>query len=200
MGQIKSLAPEENFPADSFFDIFTELDTNSGTLHTQDPTHMTATINSVPPAAGTTYLGPGTTVPLYNSSGTQVGTLQVIDHEIHSSIICPCECEPYIRIRPNKTMLDVGIPLGNPAVVYDVVRGTVSATGPNWAASFLGAACQSPDGAGSINDGVSPLVNQLRWYASKDSAFSQYYGTYNACPITYQVGNRDTEVPAGTCP
>src|SRR5438093_1338777 len=122
-GQIRSLAPEENTPADSFFDIFTELDTTAfGRVHTSDPTHMQTTINSVPPGSGETYFGPGTTVPLYNSANTQIGVLEIIKHEIHSPIICPCLCEPRICFRPNKTDLSlvaadnsdcrIGIPLG----------------------------------------------------------------------------------------
>src|SRR5206468_7301928 len=99
-GQIRSLAPDENFPADSFFDIFTEIETGTfGRVHTSDPTHMDTTINSVPPASGEVYFGPGTTVPLYNSANTQIGTLEVISHEIRNRIICPCECEPHIFFR-----------------------------------------------------------------------------------------------------
>lgn len=199
LGQIQSLTPEENFPADSFFDIFTDLETGAGTLHTNSPTRMSTTINSVPPPSGEIYLGPGTSIPIFDSANNHVGDIVIISHEIFSSIVCPCECEPYIKIRPDKTTLEVGIPKGGAGVDYDVVKGTINGVSPNWLSSFSAASCLVADGGPIAPDPVNPTVSQLFWYASKDAAFFKYYGTYNSCPIASQVGDRDVAI-APVCP
>jgi hypothetical protein len=195
MGQIQSLAPAENFPANSFFDIFTEIETGIGPLHTSDPTHMETTIRTLPPGAGEIYFGPGTTVPLYNSASTQVGVFEVISHELVSSITCPCVCEPKTRWRNNKTDLDVGIPQGGAGVQYDVVRGIVSTLAPNWPGSFGTSLVIGADGLPLISYATTPGPNTLHWLLSRDGAFSQANGTWNSCPQTDQIGDRDLEVP-----
>lgn len=197
-GRIQSIAPSENFPADSFFDVFMEMETVAGQFHTNASTHMTTTINAVPPGPGEIYYGPGTVIPLFDSANNLIGSIKEISHEIHSSIICPCECEPRIFIRPNKTTVDVGIDPGGAGVQYDVASGTN--TDPSlWLASFAGAACPSPNGPRTINDASIPATGQLIWYASREGAFSVYNGTYNSCPSTTQVGDRDVEI-APVCP
>src|SRR5207247_10033542 len=49
LGQIRQQSPGVDFPADSFFDVFAEIDTSMGTLHTNDPIHMQSVIYCIPP-------------------------------------------------------------------------------------------------------------------------------------------------------
>jgi hypothetical protein len=199
-GQIKALTADQNFPADSFFDIFTKIDTPAGSLHTSSPTHMTTTINSVPPGTGETYFGPGTAIPLFDQNNIQVGTLEVISHEIFASIVCPCVCEPYFKL-PNKTTLRYGIPNGSLGMQYDILTGSLSALSPNWLASMAAGTCLAPNiGVPQTPDPLNPGPGVLKWYVARDGAFGKLNGTYNSCPGTTQVGNRDVEMPVAACP
>ena len=49
LGQIRQQTPGVDFPADSFFDIFFEIDTPIGTFHNEQPLHMQAVIDAIPP-------------------------------------------------------------------------------------------------------------------------------------------------------
>lgn len=194
VGQIQSLAPTEMFPANSFFDIFTEIETGIGTVHTNDPTHMQTTIRTVPPGAGEIYFGPGTTIPLYNAANVQIGTFEVISHELINSIVCPCVCEPQIYWRADKTTLEVGIPLGGAGVQYDVAQGSLATNSPNWPSSFFAVEAWALEGPFTYQWSGTPLPGRLQWFLSRDGAFSQANGTLNSCPQTRQLGDRDLEV------
>jgi len=87
-GQIQSLAPAENFPAaDSFFDVFVEMDTAAGRLHTNDASHMMTTINQVP-ETGETYYGPGVAVTLCDESDVPVGEILLEQYIVNQVIAC----------------------------------------------------------------------------------------------------------------
>lgn len=43
-------------PADSFFDVFVEIEASGMVLHTATPVHMAATLRGIPPAPGDTYV------------------------------------------------------------------------------------------------------------------------------------------------
>ena len=67
-GQITQIAPGVDFPDDSFFDIFFEIKTNMGVLHNQQPLHMQAVIDAIPPINDTVIYNPFGPIALYNSS------------------------------------------------------------------------------------------------------------------------------------
>jgi hypothetical protein len=146
-GAISSLAPEEMFPADSFFDVYVEMDTGIGTLHTEDPSHMTTTINELPPI-DEIYFGPGTIIPLYSEDGTQIGEILEVSHEVHEQIFCPADCRSVI-IFPNKNQMFVGIPGGGGGIRYDAVRGDVGVL--HFSGTFIGHVL--------IASNVPPLIN-----------------------------------------
>jgi hypothetical protein len=80
MGQIRQQSPGTDFPADSFFDIFVEIETPMGLLHNEQPIHMQSVINSIPPRLAI-YIPPtNPDIPLYNSAGQQVGIIQHAQH------------------------------------------------------------------------------------------------------------------------
>jgi len=65
--------------ADSFFDVFFEVEAAGMVLHNDIPKHMEATITHKPPAGGETYENPDP-IPLYNESEVQVATVTSTFH------------------------------------------------------------------------------------------------------------------------
>ena len=139
-GRVASQQSDRTDPADSFFDVFVVVGRDAGRFHTEDSTHMTTTINSVPPEPGEIYLGPGTVIPLYADDGTQVGEILGVSHEIHGRIECPKECLSLLSVAqapdiPNSsapggpTIISVGIPLGGAGLEHDIVKGLLTDAG-----------------------------------------------------------------------
>src|SRR5205823_3661693 len=82
LGQIRQQSPGVDFPADSFFDIFVEIQTSAGVLHNEDPIHMQAVINCIPPI-GVIYIPPTSPdIPLYNAAGQLVGFIRHSSHVV----------------------------------------------------------------------------------------------------------------------
>lgn len=79
-GQVTQQTPGEDFPADSFFDVFVEIDTPLGTFLNKDPILLQAVIDSLPPFQKEYTPPPFIGVPLYTTNGRQVG---VITHASH---------------------------------------------------------------------------------------------------------------------
>ena len=79
LGQIRQQTAGQDFPADSFFDVFVEMETPLGLLHNEQPVRMTAAIGSLPPILDVYQQQPGT-VPILTENGQVVG--QII-HTIH---------------------------------------------------------------------------------------------------------------------
>ncbi len=48
-GQIRALSPESDFPADSFFDVFVEIDLGEQTVFNDEPIRLQAVITEIPP-------------------------------------------------------------------------------------------------------------------------------------------------------
>lgn len=81
-GRVQAQAPGTDFPADSFFDIFVEIQTPVGTFHNgpNDPIRMEAVINALPPL-GVEYIPPPLTdVPVLNEADELAGTLTHVSH------------------------------------------------------------------------------------------------------------------------
>jgi len=196
-GEIRSLAPAENFPADSFFDVFVEIDTAAGLLHTNDPSHMTTTINDVPPEPGEIYYGPGTVIPIYDTTGVQVGEILEVSHEVHQRIVCPPIFLRRINML-NNVQFSVGGQGGGGGgggLMADVARGDVAnmrAAGGN----YSNAVCIMNNGPGTGTDILNPAPGRGFYYLERD-VFDTYQGTYNN-EGPGQVGNRDATLVA--CP
>ena len=65
--------------ADSFFDVFFEVEAAGMVLHNHTPKHMETTITHKPPARGETYENPDP-IPLYNEAEVQVATVTSTFH------------------------------------------------------------------------------------------------------------------------
>jgi hypothetical protein len=94
IGAVEQQAPGVDFPADSFFDVYIELDgTPYGPLRNYppnapslDPIHMSATIHGLPPY-GDTYRSSGADVRLWDSSH-QVRVILTASTEEHTPRPC----------------------------------------------------------------------------------------------------------------
>ena len=53
--EVLDVPPYGDYPADSFFDVFVQVEIGGQALHTAAPEHLQATLYSVPPAPGDTY-------------------------------------------------------------------------------------------------------------------------------------------------
>jgi hypothetical protein len=80
-GAIQQLSPGVDFPANSFFDVFVEIQTMVGTFHNDDPVLMQTTINSIPPW-GSTYISPPSPIPLKDEHDNIIGFIRHVSHEI----------------------------------------------------------------------------------------------------------------------
>jgi hypothetical protein len=87
-GNIKQKTAGIDFPADSFFDVYIEIKTTLpsplGTLHNDDPKHMTAVIWSIPPI-GSTYESP-ITIILKDELGNIVGAMLATRHTVGAPV------------------------------------------------------------------------------------------------------------------
>jgi len=75
-GEVRQRKKGEDSPADSFFDIFFEVDIPDldMTLHNEEAMHMAAELHDLPPAEGDAYMGEDER-PLYTAAGLQVGRI-----------------------------------------------------------------------------------------------------------------------------
>jgi hypothetical protein len=75
-GEVRQQEPGQDFPADSFFDIFVEIELpDLGlTLHNEEGLRMSAELSDLPPGDGDSYRGEDDR-PLYTPAGLQVGRI-----------------------------------------------------------------------------------------------------------------------------
>jgi hypothetical protein len=99
-GTIQQLLAGVDFPADSFFDVFVEIQTMLGILHNDDPAVMYAEISSIPPW-GSNYTSPPFHIPLKDQNETIVG---YINHASHLIV------EPSIILGKTKDYIGQGYP------------------------------------------------------------------------------------------
>ncbi|MCP3982157.1 MAG: hypothetical protein GY716_22855 [bacterium] len=190
-GEVTQLAGAEFFPADSFFDIFLVADTGIGELNA-GPSHMTTTVNSLPPEEGEIYFGPGTVIPLFDDIGNQVGEILEVSHEVHQQIVCPAACRPFIEwTTQSKSVFSVGIPLAGGGVSYDVLRGQyLGSFDPTNFGSMIPVTSSGP----TANDPASPFPNRVFFYLARDRFGAATGSTWNSGGAG-QVGNRDPFLP-----
>ncbi|MCX6030340.1 MAG: DUF6073 family protein [Chloroflexi bacterium] len=80
-GRIVQQAQGADFPADSFFDVFVEMDIPGvGTLHNAEPVRMQAVINAIPPTLAYYRPPQPIAVPLLDANGRQVGAISQALH------------------------------------------------------------------------------------------------------------------------
>ena len=209
-GIITGLTPAEFFPANSSFDVNVLLDTGIG-VFTGGPTTMTTTINNLPPDEGEIYFGPGTTIPIFNSQGQQIGEILEVSHQVHRRIECPFDHLSRITFQ----LSDVGggdgaggstealtaatifvtLPGGGGGLAYDVVGGDFSSTAA-FPGGFPGHTCLQDNGSGVVVDPApEPGLGQGRYYVARE-LFDTFVGSWNGGGN--QTGDRDATVTA--CP
>jgi hypothetical protein len=79
-GTIQQKTAGIDFPADSFFDVYIEIQTMAGTFHNDAPKRMNATIYQIPPY-GSVYEGPQT-IPLKNATDYTIGFIKSTTHTV----------------------------------------------------------------------------------------------------------------------
>jgi len=209
-GQIAGLTPAEFFPAESFFDISVQLDTGIGTLSTAAPTHMTTTINSLPPDEGEIYFGPGTVIPIFDATGLQIGEILEVSHQVHRRVECPFDHVSRITFRTADVggpdgasgsteavnageTIFVTLPGGGGGLAYDVIGGDMNNLS---FPGFPGHTCLQDDGTGVLVDPEpDPPVGSGRYYVARE-LFDTFVGSWNGGGA--QTGDRDLVLSA--CP
>jgi len=107
-GTIRQLSHGVDFPAESFFDVFVEINTTLDhslhTLHNDDPVPLTATIYSIPPW-GSIYRSPLISISLKNENNNTIGFIKQYSHRIElpvGGILVPVDkfvlLAPYIAL------------------------------------------------------------------------------------------------------
>ena len=86
-GQIKAQGPSADFPADSFFDVFFEIETTLPApfdrLYNLNPLRMRQVLDCIPPLGVIYQPPPGVQrIPLFDTAGNQVATLVHAQHEV----------------------------------------------------------------------------------------------------------------------
>ena len=79
-GLVKQRTPDADYPAESFFDVFFEIQTPLGAMHNLVPVRMQATIDAIPPLLAFYRSMMSAPIPLYNAAGVQTGFLRYAVH------------------------------------------------------------------------------------------------------------------------
>jgi cysteine-rich repeat protein len=91
-GQIKAQTISGDFPADSFFDLFFEIDTQFpppyDKLHNAVPIHLQQVIKCVPPLGSIYVPAYALSTPLLDVTNTPVGTLTHAQHRVPAGPLC----------------------------------------------------------------------------------------------------------------
>jgi len=145
LGRIMQQTAGQDYPADSFFDVFVELNTALGPLHNEQPVRMRAVIDAIPPILKVYTPPQPVAIPLLNANGQVVG--QIL-HSVHvplppKEIIIIFVNHP--RPTPTPTRTPTPTPTRKPSII--VIKLSYSDTGwdtlPNWPMKlYQGAECQ----------------------------------------------------------
>ena len=86
LGLTQSESAHSTYPADSFFDVFVDIDTAMGRFSTsQQPVHVQAPIRNIPPDPGTPFQSPpGQMYPVFDEQGNPVGDIRNVVHQTHT--------------------------------------------------------------------------------------------------------------------
>jgi hypothetical protein len=83
-GKVTQQRPGSDFPANSFFDVFVEIDTSLGTLHNEEPIRVQCSasgLRSIPPLFDIFLMPPQAgPIPLLNSQGEPMGAITRVAH------------------------------------------------------------------------------------------------------------------------
>jgi hypothetical protein len=80
-GRVRQLIAGVDFPAESFFNVFIEIQTVFGTFHNDDPALMSAKIQYIPPWEAN-YTSDQVYIPLKNETGSVLGHIKHVWHKI----------------------------------------------------------------------------------------------------------------------
>ncbi|MCK4660445.1 MAG: hypothetical protein KAV82_13065 [Phycisphaerae bacterium] len=171
--------PDDPLLADSFFDVYFEIELDDGTLaYNQDPLHVDSVIDCVPP--NTTYIHPVGCIPMYDSptGGTWIANLVTADHDLYPMPEACCLPLPYANC------VDV-----TPAECVAYEDGTPQ--GP-------GTACSSPPEACCLPTGecldMDPLCcDDLGGVAPESGSGCQGDGNHNG------IDDACEDIPCGDC-
>jgi hypothetical protein len=194
-GRFRSLQAPENFPGDSFFDAFFELDTSVlGVLQTTAANALDAAVDAVPLRPGETHYYNGDPVPLFGVGGAQIGTIAVRRHRVDATTACQPTEDPGITFR-SKTMFEIGVALAGGGPVYDLIRADLAdlrATG-----TFGSAICLVNDGPSNVTDLAVPNPGGGFVYVSREK-WGTFVGSWNAGEHSGLAADRDLTILA--CP
>jgi hypothetical protein len=194
VSSVSSLAPEEFFPANAFFDTTLELVSPSATL-TAGPVHLTTSLGALPPVAGETYFA--TNLPLaLSGEGGPAGQLVAAAKIVTGPGACPGAGYPTILFTgPGKTDFVVSVAHGGTGLQYDVVRGDLGALLAG-GGDFSSAECIFSDAGSELSDLQMPAAGEGLYYVARDG-LGAFNGTWNGQGASQAV-DRDSEL--GDCP
>ncbi len=79
LGRVHQQMAGQDFPADSFFDVFVDLETPLGMLHNERPVQMKSVIHAIPPIMDAYQSQPGD-IPLLNAQNQVIGRIRYVIH------------------------------------------------------------------------------------------------------------------------
>ncbi len=84
-GKVIEMEPETRFPAENFFDVYIEVETELGIVYNRKPEHMVATITDLPPDFAKTPYQSTTEINLYLRGAAEdaapVGAIVAVEHK-----------------------------------------------------------------------------------------------------------------------
>jgi hypothetical protein len=194
-GEIASFDPLEFFPAETYLDLFVEIDRPAGTVH-GGPLHLATTVDSWPPPVGETLFGPPGALQLLDGGGSAAGEVSEVTAELGTPVACGDLPRSHVALGPGKSSVAVGIPGGGAGVGYDVVRGDLGFL--LLGGSFITSVCVQTDGPEAFVDREAPDAGEGFYYVAREG-FGAFNGTWNE-PGTAQQNDRDPLINTPPCP
>ena len=148
-GIIRQKTAGQDFPADSFFDVWVDVVTPLGVFRNDAPIRLTAMINAIPPLQAQ-YVPEASfeEVNLVDASGAKVG---VIRHAVH-----------FVGQRPSFSVAPDGPSMLDPADIFDVPR-----TGPKIPGT-TGLGLRSGDNVDGLSYGIGFIAELMELFFSVD--------------------------------
>lgn len=201
-GQVTSLAPAENFPMESFFDVFVDVELGAlGPTRGNFPLPMFGSITNLPYQPEEHTVSNGFATPLIDTGGFHVANLRLTEVHYFDQVACTMETGSSLGLlADHQTIVLSGRQTGG-GLTHDIVRGDFGASSTlDWNTSFLNNTCLSDNGPSSIVDLSIPPPGEILWYLSRH-AFGAAAGSYDDYPGPLII-SRDFPITSGfaTCP
>jgi len=81
-GTVRQWYVGQDYPANSSFKVFIEIQTVFGTFHNDNPAFMSAKIDEIPPWGATYTSPPNQTIPLKNATDFTIGFIKHVSHKL----------------------------------------------------------------------------------------------------------------------